>query len=316
MTIHDDAGSGGHDSVMLREVVNVLEPIPPGILLDATIGAGGHTAALLERRPDLICVGLDRDPEALTIAAQRLPGRVRVQQRRFDDLSAALIEWDIGSLAGVLFDLGVSSMQLDDARRGFSYRRAGPIDMRMDPGTVLCAGQIVNEWPTGRLVDLLRRYGDEAHAPRIAGAIVARRPLCDTVELAEVVRSAIPARSRRRGGHPAKRTFQALRIAVNEELDQIRSALVQAIGYLVPRGRGVVLSYHSGEDRIVKDTLREAASGGCTCPQRLPCVCGAVGSIRLLSRRAQRPGAVEVEGNPRSRSVRMRCFERLEVPPS
>ena len=316
MTTYEGTGSGGHDSVMLREVIEVLEPIPPGILLDATIGAGGHSAALLERRPDLTCVGLDRDPAALAVAAQRLPGRVRLQQRRFDDLSEALVEWEIGSLAGVLFDLGVSSMQLDDPGRGFSYRRAGPIDMRMDPGAGLCAAQIVNEWPNGRLANLLHRYGDEPHAQRIARAVVASRPLRDTVELAEVVRSAIPARSRRRGGHPAKRTFQALRIAVNEELEQIRSALVQAIGYLVPRGRGVIVSYHSGEDRIVKDTLGEAAAGGCTCPPRLPCVCGAVGSIRLLTRGAQRPSAVEVQGNPRSRSARLRSFEKLEVPRS
>lgn len=314
MTTYEGVGSGGHESVMLREVVEVLEPIPPGALLDATIGAGGHTAALLERRPDLTCLGLDRDPEALAVAARRLPGRVRLQQRRFDDLTEALAEWGIGSLAGVLFDLGVSSMQLDDPGRGFSYRRAGPIDMRMDPGTALCAAQIVNEWPAGRLADLLGRYGDEPHARRIARAIVARRPLRDTAELAEVVRSAIPARSRRVGGHPAKRSFQALRIAVNDELEQIRSALTQAMGHLLPRGRGVVLSYHSGEDRIVKDTLRTAAAGGCTCPPRLPCVCGAVPCIRLLSRRAQRPGALELRHNPRSASARMRCFEKLEAP--
>ncbi len=316
MTTHEGAGSGGHDPVMLREVVAALEPIPPGILLDATVGAGGHTAALLERRPDLTFVGLDRDPVALAIAAQRLPGEVRLRQRRFDRLSEALVEWDIDCLAGVLFDLGVSSMQLDDPDRGFSYRQAGPIDMRMDPGAALCAAQIVNEWSTGRLARLLRRYGDEPHAQRIATAVVASRPLRDTGELAETVRSAVPARSRRRGGHPAKRTFQALRIAVNDELEQIGPALTEAIGHLVPRGRGVVLSYHSGEDRIVKDTLRDAVAGGCTCPPRLPCVCGAVGCIRLLARRAQRPGAAEVQGNPRSRSARMRSFEKLPVAPS
>ena len=316
MATHEVAGSGGHDPVMLREVVETLGAVPTGILLDATIGAGGHTAALLERRPDLTCVGLDRDPGALAMAAKRLPDRVRLRQRRFDGLGEALVEWDIDGLAGVLFDLGVSSMQLDDSGRGFSYRRAGPIDMRMDPGTALCAAQIVNEWPTERLARLLRRYGEEPHAQRVARAVVARRPLRDTVELAEAVRSAIPARSRRRGGHPAKRTFQALRIAVNDELEQIHSALTEAIGFLVPRGRGVVLSYHSGEDRIVKETLREAATGGCTCPPRLPCACGAVGHIRLLGRRAQRPDVAEVQANPRSRSARMRAFEKLEVPES
>ncbi len=316
MATHDAAGSGGHDPVMLHEVVEALEPIPAGIFLDATVGAGGHTAALLERRPDLTCVGLDRDPGALAAAAERLPDEVRLQQRRFDGLGEALVEWDIGCLAGALFDLGVSSMQLDDPGRGFSYRRGGPIDMRMDPGSGLSAAQIVNEWPAERLARLLRRYGEEPHAQRIVRAVVASRPLRDTVELATVVRSAIPARSRRRGGHPAKRTFQALRIAVNDELEQIRSALTQAIGFLVPRGRGVVLSYHSGEDRIVKETLRDAAAGGCSCPPRLGCVCGAVGRIRLLGRGAQRPDAVEVQANPRSRSARMRAFEKLEVPGS
>ena len=301
---------------MLREVVETLEAIPPGILLDATVGAGGHTAALLERRPDLTCVGLDRDPEALAVAVRRLPDRVRLQQRRFDGLGEALAAWDIDRLTGVLFDLGVSSMQLDDPARGFSYRRSGPIDMRMDPGAELCAARIVNEWPAERLARLLRTCGDEPHARRIAAAVVAARPLRDTAELADAVRTAIPARSRRRGGHPARRTFQALRMAVNEELEQIGPALDQAIAHLAPGGRGVVVSYHSGEDRIVKDTLGEAATGGCACPPRLPCACGAAGCIRLLNRRAQRPGAAEVQGNPRARSARMRAFEKLEVSPS
>ena len=296
---------------MVREVVEVLEPIPAGVVLDATIGSGGHTAALLERRPDLSFVGLDRDPSALAAAAGRLPGEVRMRRCRFADLSAALGELGIGALSGVVFDLGVSSMQLDTPDRGFSYRAAGPIDMRMDPGAELCAAQIVNEWPTERLASLLREYGDETHARRIARAIVARRPLRDTVELAEVVRAAIPARNRRRGGHPAKRSFQALRIAVNDELGQIPPALTQAIDHLVARGRGVVLSYHSGEDRLVKDTLAAAASGGCACPPRLPCVCGAVGRIRLLSRGAARPGPEETSRNPRASSARLRSFEKL-----
>ena len=232
-------------------------------------------------------------------------------QSRFADLTAALAELGVDELSGVVFDLGVSSMQLDTPGRGFSYRAAGPIDMRMDPEAELCASQIVNEWPTERLARLLQEYGDEAHARRIARAIVARRPLGDTVELAEVVRAAIPARHRRRGGHPAKRSFQALRIAVNDELSQIAPALTQAIDHLVPRGRGVVLSYHSGEDRLVKDTLADAASGGCACPPRLPCVCGAVGSIRLLARRPVRPGPAETERNPRAASARLRSFEKL-----
>ena len=313
MATHEVAGGGGHSSVMLREVVEDLAPIPPGVVLDATVGAGGHSAALLERRPDLICVGLDADPAALAIAARRLGAQARLCRRRFDGLGEVLAELGVATLSGVLFDLGVSSMQLDSPERGFSYRRRGPIDMRMDPAATLCAGRIVNEWPEQRLAVVLRSYGDERHARRIARAIIASRPLRDTLQLAEVVRAAIPARDRRRGGHPAKRSFQALRIAVNAELEQIRPALTQAIDHLVPRGRGVVLSYHSGEDRIVKETLRDAETGGCNCPPKLPCACGATERIRLLTRRPRRPAPREIQRNPRSESARLRSFEKLEV---
>ena len=263
---HEGAARGGHESVMVREVVEVLEAIPSGVFLDATVGAGGHAAAVLERRPDLTCVGLDRDPQALAAASRRLPRDVSLLRRRFDRLGEVLGGLGVTRLAGVLFDFGVSSMQLDTPGRGFSYRHAGRIDMRMDPESDLCAARIVNEWPVERLGALLRHYGDEPHALRIARAIAARRPLGDTLELAEVIRSAIPARDRRRGGHPAKRSFQALRIAVNEELDQIRPALTQAVDHLAPCGRGVVLSYHSGEDRIAKDVLARAAGEGCGLP--------------------------------------------------
>lgn len=298
---------------MLSEVVEALAAIPAGVVLDATVGAGGHSAALLERRPDLICIGLDADPAALAVAQRRLGARARLCRRRFDGLGEALAELGVATLSGVLFDLGVSSMQLDTPERGFSYRRSGPIDMRMDPAASLCAGRIVNEWPEQRLSSVLRSYGDERHARRIARAIVAGRPLHDTLQLAEAVRAAIPARDRRRGGHPAKRSFQALRIAVNAELEQIRPALSEAIDHLVPLGRGVVLSYHSGEDRIVKETLRDAETGGCTCLPRLPCACGAAQRIRLLTRRPRRPGPAEIERNPRSQSARLRSFEKLEV---
>ena len=308
---HEGAARGGHESVMVREVVEVLEAIPSGVFLDATVGAGGHAAAVLERRPDLTCVGLDRDPQALAAASRRLPRDVSLLRRRFDRLGEVLGGLGVTRLAGVLFDFGVSSMQLDTPGRGFSYRHAGRIDMRMDPESDLCAARIVNEWPVERLGALLRHYGDEPHALRIARAIAARRPLGDTLELAEVIRSAIPARDRRRGGHPAKRSFQALRIAVNEELDQIRPALTQAVDHLAPCGRGVVLSYHSGEDRIAKDVLAGAAGEGCGCPPKLPCVCGATARIRLLSRRPRRPDPIEVQRNPRSASARMRSFEKL-----
>ena len=310
MAVDEGAGSGGHEAVMVSEVTETLEPIPTGVFLDATVGLGGHTAALLECRPDLSFVGLDRDPAALAAAGSRLGDGVRLRRGAFDDLSTALAEWGVGAISGVLFDLGVSSLQLDTPQRGFSYRTAGPIDMRMDPTASPSAAEIVNTWPEDRLAGLLRRYGDEPHARRIARAVVARRPLEDTVELAEVVRGAVGARNRRRG-HPARRSFQALRIAVNGELERIGPGLRQAMDRLVPNGRGVVLSYHSGEDRIVKDTLAEAATGGCQCPPKLGCGCGAVPWVRLLDRAPRRPGACEVQRNPRARSARLRAFEKL-----
>lgn len=305
-----------HDPVMLTEILEVLDPIPPGVFLDATVGAGGHSAALLRHRGDIRLIGLDRDQAALDAAAVALScfgDRSQLRRARFDSLSAVLDDFECESIVGVLFDLGVSSPQFDHADRGFSYRLDGPLDMRMDQRQSLSAADIVNGWSQTDLTDLLRDYGDERHARRIAAAIVASRPLDSTIELAHVIRDAIPAPARRRGGHPAKRSFQALRIAVNAELDVLAPALQQAIDRLTPAGRGVVLSYHSGEDRIVKEQLRQAETGGCTCPPTLPCVCGAVPTIRLLNRGARRPGNIEQERNRRSSSARLRAFERLEV---
>ncbi|MBW3645667.1 MAG: 16S rRNA (cytosine(1402)-N(4))-methyltransferase RsmH [Actinobacteria bacterium] len=308
-----------HRPVLLHEVIDLFGPVPPGTVVDATVGGGGHARALLEAHDHLSVVGLDRDPRAVAVAAERLsefPGRARVRHSRSDRLATAMSDLDLLSASGVLFDLGVSSDQLDRAERGFSHRQDGPLDMRMDPTTGQSAAELIDEVTEHQLADLLRRYGDERYAGRIARAIVAARPIASTARLAEVVRDAIPAPARRRGRHPATRTFQALRIAVNAELEVLADSLDSAIDVLVPGGRCVVLSYHSGEDRIVKSRFRAAATGGCTCPPGLPCACGAVPTVTLVRRGGTTPSAAEVEANPRAASARLRAVEKLPAPSS
>ena len=306
-----------HAPVMVDEVVELLSVVPPGAVVDATVGGGGHARGLLEAAPGLEIIGLDRDADALGAARDALAGfgpRVVLRQARFDNLAATVHELGHDSVSGVLFDLGVSSAQLDRPDRGFSYRADGPLDMRMDQGQSTTAADVVNGYDQRRLAEVIARYGDERFALRIARAIVAARPVGGTAQLADVVRSAIPAPARRQGGHPARRTFQALRIEVNRELDILPTAIDQAIELLAPGGRCVVLAYHSGEDRIVKERFVEASTGGCVCPDALPCVCGAVPTVRLVRRGARRPSAVEVASNRRAESARLRAVEKLEVP--
>jgi 16S rRNA (cytosine1402-N4)-methyltransferase len=303
-----------HRPVLSREVVAILSPAPPGLVVDCTVGAGGHAGLLLDANPAHDILGIDQDEEALAAAAEALEGfgdRVRLRKARFDRLAATVRQEGVDSVSGVLFDLGVSSPQLDRPERGFSYRHDAPLDMRMDRHARLTAADIVNTYDEDALADVLARYGDERFATRIARAIVTARPVATTGELADIVRGAIPAPARRRGGHPAKRTFQALRIEVNDELTALDAALDQAIELLRPGGRCAVLAYHSGEDRIVKDRFRFAASGGCTCPPGLPCACGAVPSVRLLKRGAWRPAREEIAANPRAESARLRAVEKL-----
>ena len=303
-----------HVPVLLDRIVELFRPVPPGVIVDMTVGGGGHARALLESRPDLRLLGLDRDPDALAAAAANLApfgDRVTLRRARFDALASIMTDLQIPEVSGVLFDLGVSSPQLDRAERGFSYRNDGPLDMRMDPADTWSAADVVNGYDATELVRMLRENGDERHAVRIARAIVAARPIETTHELAEVVRDAIPAPARRRGGHPAKRTFQAIRIEVNRELAILADSVDAAIAATAPGGRVAVLSYHSGEDRIVKGRLRQAATGGCTCPPGLPCVCDAVRTVRLVKAGAWQASAEEAASNRRAESVRLRAAEKL-----
>tara|TARA_Y100000768_G_scaffold301018_1_gene234818 strand:- start:255 stop:1211 length:957 start_codon:yes stop_codon:yes gene_type:complete len=305
--------SFSHDPVMRDEIVDVFAEVPPGTILDATLGGGGHSEALLEARDDVDVIGLDRDPEALHAATQRLGHfgrRFRTTMRRFDDIDEGLAEHGVEALSGAIFDLGVSSHQLDEGSRGFSYRNDGPLDMRMGPDANWTADDVVNGYDVRHLADIIRRYGEERFASRIANAIVAARPIETTNQLAEVVVAAIPAPARRTGGHPAKRTFQAIRIEVNGELEALPTAIDKAIDRVVPGGRVAVLSYHSGEDRIVKQRMM-AAANQCECPPELPCVCGAVQTVRIVRKVAKKPSAAEMERNRRSTSARMRVAERI-----
>ena len=299
---------------MVEEIVAVFERVPPGFVLDATLGGGGHAERLLECWPHLKVLGIDRDAAALAAAGERLDrfgDRIRMYHCRFDGLHNAMEALSIDSLSGAIFDLGVSSPQLDEPARGFSYRAEAPLDMRMDQSQTWSAADVVNGYSAPQLASMLKRYGDERFARRIATAIVAARPIETTSQLAEVVVSAIPAPARRTGGHPAKRTFQAIRIEVNGELDALPGALDDAIERTVPGGRIAVLSYHSGEDRIVKQRMRNAESGGCLCPPELPCVCDAVQTVRLVRGVAKTPVSTEVESNRRASSARLRVVERI-----
>ena len=300
-----------HVPVMRDEIVALFASVPRGFVLDATLGGAGHAVALLEAHEHLSILGVDRDPNALAAARARLnvyADRVRTSHRRFDDIDGALDDAEVSELSGALFDLGVSSHQFDAPERGFSYRQSAPLDMRMNPMDRGTADDLVNEADESTLARILRDYSDKRFAGRIARAIVAARPIHDTVALADIVAAAIPAPARRRGGHPAKRTFQALRIAVNSELEILPTTLDRVIGRTVRGGRVAVLSYHSGEDRIVKERFRFHSTGGCTCPRQLPCGCGAVSTVRLV-RTTSTPSDIEVESNPRSASARLRVVE-------
>jgi 16S rRNA (cytosine1402-N4)-methyltransferase len=311
-----------HVPVLLERIVGLLADAPAGPVVDATIGAAGHAHAIvtarLERYGSAELIGLDRDPDALGLAAARLGDladdpRVRIELRRtrFDALPQVLDDLQVPTVAAILLDLGISSMHVDRPERGFSYRQEGPLDMRMDPDLPVSAADLVNELDVRELSRLLRRYADERFADRIARAIVAARPLSTTTQLAEVVRDAIPQAGRRTGGHPATRTFQALRIAVNAELEALEALLPATIERLQTGGIYAVLSYHSLEDRIVKRAFADAARG-CICPPDLPvCACGRVPLVEHVVRRPERPDEAEAAVNPRATAARLRVVRRL-----
>jgi 16S rRNA (cytosine1402-N4)-methyltransferase len=298
---------------MATEVVDVFDPVPRGLVVDATVGGAGHARGLLEGHPDRRLLGIDRDADAVAAAREVLApfgNRAEVIHAGFEDMEEVLAG---RPAAGVLLDLGVSSPQLDRAERGFSYRADAPLDMRMDRSQALSAREVVNEYEEAELARVISRLGEERFARAIARRIVSRRPLHTTGELAEAVRDSIPAPARRRGGHPARRTFQAVRMEVNAELDHLDRGLDAALAALVPGGRLAVLSYHSLEDRMVKRrfagwSATEAHPPGTPLP---PVPLPSHPKARLLSRRALRPSAAEMAANPRAESARLRAIEVL-----
>jgi 16S rRNA (cytosine1402-N4)-methyltransferase len=314
-----------HTPVLRDEVVALFAPVPAGVLVDATLGGGGHAAALLEAHAELTVVGMDRDPVALAAAGERLApfgDRAVLVHAPFSTLGEVLDGRGAGGLeelvmdlplVGVLFDLGVSSPQLDVPERGFSFRADAALDMRMDQSLGATAADLVNGMPESALAALFRENGEGRLAGRIAHAVVAARPLVSTEQLADVVAAAVPAAVRRKG-HPARRVFQALRIEVNDELGQLAAALPVALDRLAVGGRCAVISYHSGEDRLTKQTFARAATGGCECPPGLPCVCGAVAEYELVFRGSRKASAAEVERNRRAESARLRAVIRVEAP--
>lgn len=305
-----------HAPVMRDRVVALLAPAlqePDSILVDATLGLGGHSGALLRSCPHARLIGIDRDPGALAVATERLQdvaARITLVHAVYDEIPQLLAELGHPRVHGVLLDLGVSSMQLDRAERGFAYSYDAPLDMRMDPTAELTAQTVVNEYSVGELTRVLREYGEERFALRIARTIAKRRPLSSSAQLVEAIREAVPAAAQRKGGHPAKRTFQALRIEVNDELGALRRALPAAVESLALRGRIVVMSYQSLEDRIAKRVFAERLVDDV--PEGFP-VPGSGPELALLTRGAERPTVDEVEANPRAASARVRAAERVRV---
>ncbi len=308
-----------HVPVLLERVLALLAPAlenRPAVLVDATLGLGGHANALLEAHPRLTLVGLDRDPNALKLSGERLArfaGRIHLVHAVYDEMPQVLAELGLSEVDGILFDLGVSSMQLDEAGRGFAYAQDAPLDMRMDQTKGITAADVLNTYEAGDLARILREYGEERFAGKIAKAVVnarAKEPFDTSARLVELLYNAVPAASRRTGGHPAKRTFQALRIEVNGELDVLKRAIPAALKALRVGGRIVVESYQSLEDRLVKQAFAELAKS--RTPEGLPVELPGHGpEIRLLTRGAEQADETENEHNPRAASVRLRAAERI-----
>ena len=307
-----------HKSVLLQECIDALDIRPDGIYLDGTLGGAGHSSQIARRLTEGgRLIGVDRDRTALAAAKERLApyaDRVTLVHSNFAEIDAILDSLGIPAVDGMLFDLGVSSPQLDDASRGFSYMADAPLDMRMDKDDALTAGEVVNTWPQGELRRILYDCGEERYAPQIAAAICRARekaPVETTLELVDIIRSAMPAQALREKQHPAKRSFQAIRIAVNDELGAVSRMMQAAVGRLNPGGRLAVITFHSLEDRIVKSEMQQAARG-CTCPPEFPvCVCGKKPLVKLVTRKPIVSGPAELEENPRARSAKLRVAEKL-----
>ena len=306
-----------HVSVLLEECIQGLAIKPDGIYVDGTLGGAGHSSRIAAKLTTGRLIGIDRDNVALEAAAERLKpyeDRVTLVHANFCDMDQALQELGIDKVDGILLDLGVSSPQLDDGQRGFSYMTDAPLDMRMNGEDTRDARQIVNTWSYEELKRILYDYGEERFAPRIAAAICRRReqaPIETTLELVDVIKSAMPASALREKQHPAKRSFQAIRIAVNDELGAVETVMKKAVPLLNPGGRLAVITFHSLEDRIVKNAMAEAAKG-CTCPPSFPvCVCGKKPQVRIVTRKPIVSGEEELERNPRARSAKLRICEKL-----
>lgn len=306
-----------HVSVLLEECIQGLNIKPDGIYVDGTLGGAGHSSHIAARLTTGRLIGIDRDEVALAAAAERLApyqDRVTLVHSNFCEIASVLAELGIEGVDGILLDLGVSSPQLDDGARGFSYMTDAPLDMRMDHSDALTAAAVVNTWPYEELKRILYEYGEERYAPQIASAICKRReqaPIGTTLELVDIIRSAMPPAALREKQHPAKRSFQAIRIAVNDELGAVSQVMRDAIPCLNPGGRLAVITFHSLEDRIVKNAMAEAARG-CTCPPSFPvCVCGKKPKVRLITRKPLVSGEEELARNPRARSAKLRICEKL-----
>ena len=307
----------GHKPVLLDECLEALAIKPDGIYLDGTLGRAGHSLEIVKRLTTGRLIGIDRDETAIAAAQERLADyadRVTLVHSNFDRVREILDELGIDGADGMLFDLGVSSPQLDDAERGFSYRHDAPLDMRMDRTAALCAREVVNEWSYEELRRILFAYGEERYAPLIAKHIVQKReeaPIETTLQLAQIIKAAMPPSALREKQHPAKRSFQAIRIAVNGELDALPPMLEAAADKLHTGGRLAVISFHSLEDRIIKQTMQALATG-CTCPPNFPvCVCGKKPKMKLISRKPIVSGEAELAYNPRARSAKLRVAEKL-----
>ena len=306
-----------HISVLLDECIEGLNIKPDGIYVDGTLGGAGHSTQIAKRLTTGRLIGIDRDPVALKAAGERLAqvtDRATLIHSNFCEMKQVMQDLNIPGVDGILMDLGVSSPQLDDAQRGFSYMADAPLDMRMNSQDTLTADIVVNTWPQEELKRILYTYGEERYAPQIAAAICRRReekPIQTTLELVDVIRSAMPPAALREKQHPAKRSFQAIRIAVNDELGSVERVMADAIELLNPGGRLAIITFHSLEDRIVKNAMAEAAKG-CTCPPNFPvCVCGKKPIVRLVSRKPIIASEEELERNPRARSAKLRVCEKL-----